>query len=80
MAPGSTSVAVSEVPVVFRAASWTEYRRIVSSLAASMREVLETLDDAARAEVDEAARARIEPFRSGDGYELPGVTLVTTAR
>ena len=45
MAPGSTSVAVSEVPVVFRAASWTEYRRIVSSLAASMREVLETLDD-----------------------------------
>ena len=76
---GFDELAVSEVPVVFRAASWTEYRRIVSSLAASMREVLEALDDAARAEVDEAAKARIEPYRSGEGYELPGVTLVTTA-
>ena len=76
---GFADVAVREVPVVFRAESWTEYRRIVSSLAASMREVLETLDDAARAEVDEAAKTRIEPYRSGEGYELPGVTLVTTA-
>ena len=76
---GFDQLVVSEVPVVFRAASWTEYRRIVSSLAASMREVLEALDDAARAEVDEAAKARIEPYRSGEGYELPGVTLVTTA-
>ncbi len=70
---------MTEVPVVFRAESWAEYRRIVSSLAASMRQVLEALDDAARAEVDEAAKARIEPFRSGEGYELPGLTLVTIA-
>ena len=76
---GFDAVSVSEVPVVFRAESWAEYRRIVSSLAASMRQVLEALDDAARAEVDEAAKARIEPFRSGEGYELPGLTLVTTA-
>jgi SAM-dependent methyltransferase len=76
---GFDEVSVGEVPVVFRAANWAEYRRIVSSLAASMREVLEGLDEALRAEVDEAARARIEPFRSGEGYELPGVTLVTTA-
>jgi hypothetical protein len=72
-------VSVTEVPVAFRAASWAEYRRIVSSLAAVMREVLERLDDAARAEVDEAAKARIEPYRSGERYELPGLTLVTTA-
>ena len=44
-----------------------------------MREVLEQLDDEARAEVDEAAKARIEPYRSGDGYVLPGLALVTTA-
>jgi ubiquinone/menaquinone biosynthesis C-methylase UbiE len=77
---GFDELSVAEVPVVFRAASWAEYRRVVSSLAAVMREVLERLDDAARAEVDEAAKARIEPFRSGEGYELPGLTLVTTAR
>jgi hypothetical protein len=45
-----------------------------------MREVLERLDDEERAEVDEAARARLEPFRSGEGYVLPGVALVTSAR
>ena len=77
---GFEGVSVTEVPVVFPAADWAEYRRIVSSLAASMREVLEQLDEGERAEVDEAARARIEPFRSGEGYVLPGVALVTTAR
>ena len=64
---GFDEVAVSEVPVVFRAASWTEYRRIVSSLAASMREVLETLDDAARAEVDEAAQGSHRAVPHGRG-------------
>ena len=68
------------MPVVFRAADWREYRRIVSALAAVMREVLERLDDESRAEVDEAAKARLEPFRAGEGYVLPGLTLVTTAR
>ena len=76
---GFDDVAVTEVPVMFRAESWAEYRRIVSSLAASMREVLERLDDKARAEVDEKAKARIELYRSGEGYDLPGVSLVTTA-
>ena len=76
---GFDKLSVAEVPVVFRAAGWAEYRRIVSSLAALMRDVLEGLDDEARAEVDEAAKARLEPFRSGEGYALPGLTLVTSA-
>ena len=76
---GFDEVSVREVPVLFRAASWDEYRRIVTSLAATMREALQQLDDATRAEVDDAARGRIEPYRRGDGYELPGLTLVTTA-
>jgi SAM-dependent methyltransferase len=77
---GFDDVSVSEVPVAFRAESWEEYRRIVSSLAAVMREVLDGLDEETRAEVDETAKARIEPFRQGDGYVLPGLSLVTTAR
>jgi SAM-dependent methyltransferase len=76
---GFDEVAVAEVPVVFRAAGWDEYRRVVSALAASMREVLEGLDDDERTEVDEAAKARLEPYRSGEGYVLPGITLVTSA-
>ena len=76
---GFDQLSVEEVPVEFRASSWAEYRRVVSALAASMRETLEQLDDETRAQVDEAAKARLEPFRSGEGYALPGVTLVTTA-
>jgi ubiquinone/menaquinone biosynthesis C-methylase UbiE len=78
-AAGFDELSVAEVPVLFRAAGWEEYRRVVSALAASMREALERLDDEARAEVDEAANARLEPFRTDEGYELPGLTLVTTA-
>ena len=77
---GFGDVSIAEVPVLFRAGSWEEYRRIVSSLAAVMRQVLEGLDEETRAEVDEAAKARIARYRSGEGYELPGVTLVTSAR
>lgn len=67
------------MPVTFRAADWDEYRRIVTSLAATMREALARLDEAQRAEVDEAAKARLEAYRSGQGYVLPGVSLVTRA-
>ena len=77
---GFDDVSVRRYPSSSGPRAGTEYRRIVSSLAATMREVLERLDDAARAEVDEAAKGRIEPFRSGQGYELPGLTLVTSAR
>lgn len=77
---GFDELSVVEVPVEFRVAGWVEYRRVVSALAATMREVLERLDDDERADVDEAAKARLEPFRSGESYALPGVTLVTTAR
>lgn len=79
-AAGFDEVSVTEVPVLFTASDWPTYRRIVSSLAASMRVTLEGLGEDERAEVDEAAKTRIEPFRVGDGYELPGVSLVTTAR
>ena len=77
---GFADVAVEEVPVEYRFPSWDEYRRVITSLAASLRQTLAELDDETRAEVDEAARARLEPFRSGDGYVLPGVALVTSAR
>ena len=79
-AAGFDELSVSEVPVEFRPGGWEEYRRFVSALAASMREVLEGLDEAGRAEVDDAARARLERYRTESGYLLPGVALVTSAR
>jgi len=79
-AAGFDEVAVEEVPVEYRFAGWDEYRRVVTSLAASLRQALAGLDDDLRAEVDEAARARLVRFERPDGYVLPGVALVTSAR
>jgi SAM-dependent methyltransferase len=77
---GFGEVSVEEVAVEYRFPGWDEYRRVVTRLAASLRAVLERLDESVRAEVDAAARARLEPYRGRDGYVLPGVALVTSAR
>lgn len=76
---GFQQVEVEDVLVDFRFEGWDDYRRLVTNLAAAMRAALEELDDGVRVEVDDAARARLEPFRSGDGYALPGAALVTRA-
>jgi SAM-dependent methyltransferase len=76
---GFSEVAVEEVPVEFRFLRWDDYRHLVTSLGASLRETLEQLDESTRLEVDEAARTRIERFLGPEGYVLPGVALVTSA-
>ena len=68
------------MPVEFRFRDWDDYRDVMTRLAASTRAVLEQLDEGARAEVDDAARARIDRFRDAGGYVLPGLALVTSAR
>jgi SAM-dependent methyltransferase len=79
-AAGFDEVGVAEVPVEFRFADWDDYRSVVPRLASSLRELLATLDEATLAEIDAAAEVRLERFRSDEGYVLPGVTLVTSAR
>jgi ubiquinone/menaquinone biosynthesis C-methylase UbiE len=76
---GFDEVAVEDVRVEYRFADWDEYRSVVPRLASVLRELLKTLDDDVRAEVDEAAKARLERFRTDEGYVLPGVALVTRA-
>jgi SAM-dependent methyltransferase len=77
---GFERVDVDEVPVEYRFPSWDEYSRVMNSLAAALRLTLAELDDDVRAEVDAAARERLERFLTSDGYVLPGVALVTSAR
>jgi len=77
---GFAEVEMEEVPVEYRFEAWDDYRRVVTSLAASLRATLEGLDDRVRAEIDAAARRRLDPFRGDDGYAIPGLTLVTRAR
>ena len=76
---GFADVSIEEVAVEYRFPDWAGYRRVVTTLAASLRATLEGLDAGTRAAVDEGARARLERFRGPDGYVLPGVALVTRA-
>jgi SAM-dependent methyltransferase len=78
-AAGFEDVSVVEVPIEYRFEGWADYRHAITSLAASLRELLATLDERTRAEIDAAARSRLERFRGDDGYVLPGVALVTRA-
>lgn len=77
---GFEEVTIEEVPLEYRFPSWDEYRRVMNSLAASLRVTLAELDEELRAEVDAAARERLARFLTADGYVLPGVALVTSAR
>jgi SAM-dependent methyltransferase len=79
-AAGFDEVAVAEVHVENRFESWGHYRQVITSLAAALRETLAGLDEGTRAEIDEAARARLDPFLTSEGYALPGIALVTSAR
>jgi SAM-dependent methyltransferase len=76
---GFDEVAVKEVGVEYRFRDWEDYRRVITGLAASLRTVLAALEDDTRAEVDDAARRRLESFQRDDGLVLPGVALVTRA-
>jgi SAM-dependent methyltransferase len=76
---GFQRVDVREVEVEARWADWDDFRRTTTNLAVALRETLAGLDEATRAEVDDAARARIEPYRTDEGYVLPGLALVTAA-
>ena len=77
---GFAAPAIREVPVEYRFPSWDEYSRVMNSLAAALRVTLAELAPDVRAEVDDAARARLDRFSTPDGYVLPGVALVTSAR
>ena len=79
-AAGFDEVATEEVPVEYRFPDWDEYRRVITSLAALLRQTLAELEEDVRAEIDAAARSRLERFRTPEGYVLPGVALVTSAR
>jgi SAM-dependent methyltransferase len=76
---GFAEVAVEDVEIELRFASWEDYRDVMTSVAVQLRATLEELDATTRAEVDDAARARLDRFHGRAGYAIPGLALVTRA-
>lgn len=77
---GFDEIAIREVEVTARFSDWDDYLAHHTTMSTLLREALDSVDATMRADIEAAARARIEPYRSGEGYVLPGVTLVTAAR
>jgi SAM-dependent methyltransferase len=78
---GLASVSVSEVPTPLRAGSFEEWWARTSSLAGPLTKILASLPDGAaqalRARVQESVRPYVT---ASGGVEIPGVTLVASAR
>jgi SAM-dependent methyltransferase len=77
---GFAEVSVREVEVTARFHDWDDYVGHHTTMSTLLREALESVGPEERAAIEQEARGRVEPFRTGEGYVLPGVSLVTAAR
>jgi ubiquinone/menaquinone biosynthesis C-methylase UbiE len=76
-----TNVAVEEVPVPMRVASFEEWCARTSALAGPLAAILSSLSEEAALALHARARAAARPYETSEGgLEFPGVTLLATAR
>ncbi|MDX6524740.1 MAG: hypothetical protein QOI43_251, partial [Gaiellales bacterium] len=73
-------VAVSELPTPLRAASFEEWWRRTRGLAGPLSAVLDSLPESALQGLESRLRAAVSPYETASGVELPGVTLIASAR
>ena len=76
---GFAEVRTEEVAVSFAFRDIDECVTIVADTSGPMGLVLQGLTDAERAKVAESLDASFAPFRTGAGYEVPGVSVVAAA-
>ena len=76
---GLTAVEVREVDVPYRAATVEDWWERTSALAGPLAQRLAGLPEPARRALLERAAVALEPYRTKDGIELPGVSLVAGA-
>lgn len=79
-AAGLHDVAVGEVPVPLRAASFEEWWMRTAALAGPLAAILPSLPAPARDAIQARLRSATEPYRTETGVVFPGVSLVAFAR
>jgi SAM-dependent methyltransferase len=77
---GLADVAVSELAVPLRAGSVEEWWTRTLALAGPLSQVVAALPAEARRELRERAGRAVAPYATADGLEIPGVTLLASAR
>jgi len=77
---GFTDVEVTEVEVPWRGADFDEWWRRTTALAGPVAKLLEAQPAETVEEIQATARRTLERYETADGLEIPGVTLVGSAR
>jgi hypothetical protein len=70
---------IEEVGVAWTLADIDAYEQFLRQFSASVSQVLAELEGDAYSKVRASMERNAEPFRSGDGYVLPGVALTVLA-
>jgi SAM-dependent methyltransferase len=77
---GLTAVRVTECPTPLRAGSFDEWWERTSALAGPLAKLLATLPDEAMTALRVRLLQSVLPYTTPSGVEIPGVTLVASAR
>jgi SAM-dependent methyltransferase len=77
---GLVDVAITEHTTPLRAGSFDEWWNRTSSLAGPLASIIAALPNEATDELRLRLERAVEPYRTGDGLELPGVSVVASAR
>jgi hypothetical protein len=79
-AAGFGAIELRDLPVHWRFREIDEYWGVVTEISPSLGGVIATLDDAQVDAVKRDFAERCEPYRDGDGYDLPGLSIGLLAR
>ncbi len=77
---GLDEVLVEELAVPTRAESFEQWWSRTTALAGPLAGMIAAMPEAPREALRERLRHDVEPYRVADGYELPGLTLLASAR
>jgi len=74
------AIELRDLPVHWRFREIDEYWGVVTEISPSLGGVIATLDDAQIDAVKRDFAERCEPYRHGEGYDLPGLSICLLAR
>ena len=77
---GFRDIHVDHVAVRFHAPSFDEWWTHTSALAGPIASIVASLSDTAKAELLDQLRVASSPYETNDGLDIPGLSLVLTAR
>lgn len=77
---GLNDVRIDELPTPLSAGSFEEWWARTSALAGPLAKILDCLPDPAKLVLAERLRKAVAPYTTASGVQLPGVTLIASAR